>query len=255
LFKNRALSLNNSIGSPFIELHTVESTNNYAMGLVHEGVAHHGTAVFAHEQTKGKGQRDKEWISEGGKNVALSIVIEPKTLALSESFLLSMCVAVATQQFVIKSLGNEVTIKCPNDIYWRDRKAGGILIENVLQGSNWKFAIAGIGLNINQAWFPDLETKAVSFKQVTGLELDPLELAKELCKAIDGSFKLLSHQPQKLIEEYKSALFKRDEIVRFKKGSRVFNAIVKDVTTQGQLVVQHSIEERFDAGDVEWVIS
>jgi BirA family transcriptional regulator, biotin operon repressor / biotin---[acetyl-CoA-carboxylase] ligase len=245
---------NNSIGTPFIELHTVESTNNYAMGLVHEGVAQHGTAVFAHEQTKGKGQRNKEWISQKGNNIALTVIIEPKELTISESFFLSMCIAVSAQQFVSKSLGEEVKIKWPNDIYWRDRKAGGILIENVLQGNIWKYAVAGIGLNINQTEFPELETKAVSFKQVTGQDFSPLDLAQELCGIIDENYKLLLNASETIVHHYKSCLYKLNETVRLKKDSRVFNARVKDVSTMGELIVQHATEERFSVGEVEWII-
>ena len=59
-------------------LNTVDSTNNYAMAKVHAGMAAHGMAWFAKEQTTGKGQRGKSWISEKGKNIALSLVLEPE---------------------------------------------------------------------------------------------------------------------------------------------------------------------------------
>jgi BirA family biotin operon repressor/biotin-[acetyl-CoA-carboxylase] ligase len=255
LFKNRALLLNNSIGSAFIELHTTESTNNYAMGLVHEGLAQHGTAVFAHAQTQGRGQRTKEWLSEPGKNIALTLIIEPKGLNLSESFLLSMAIATAVQQSVTNYLGDYVTIKWPNDIYWRDRKAGGILIENVFQGSNWKYALVGIGLNINQTHFPGLNNKAVSFKQVTGKDFEPVALAKELCALANDWFLKLINNPPSIIESYKGSLYKLNEPVRLRKGTRVFSAVIKDVTTAGELVVQHAMEERFNVGEVEWLIN
>jgi len=245
---------NNSIGTPFIELHSVESTNNYAMGLVHEGVAQHGTAVFAHEQTKGKGQRNREWFSQKDQNVALTIVIEPNYLAISESFLLSMCIAVSTRRFVSNYLGNEVKIKWPNDIYWCDRKAGGILIENVLHGNKWIYAVTGIGLNINQTDFLELSTKAVSFKQVTGKDFNSMQLAKELCTLIDQNYETLRHQKEAIIGEYKTGLYKLNETVRLKKDNRVFNAVVKDVSNMGELIVHHATEETFAVGDVEWII-
>ena len=68
------------IGIPFIELQQVESTNNYATGLLHAGMAQHGTAVFTHHQTKGKGQRNKQWQSDAGKNIALSVINKPPSL-------------------------------------------------------------------------------------------------------------------------------------------------------------------------------
>ena len=125
------MSSSNRIGSPFIELPTVDSTNNYAMGLVHAGMAQHGTAVFTHDQTKGRGQRSKNWNSEAKSNIAISVIIEPKELSPSQAFMLSKAIAVGTLYFFDSYAQTDVKIKWPNDIYWRDRKAGGILIENV----------------------------------------------------------------------------------------------------------------------------
>src|SRR5256885_16124829 len=100
------------------------------MGLVHAGMAQHGTAVFTHEQTKGKGQRNRQWQSQKDQNIAISLVIEPKSLVISELFILSMTIATGVKHFFNSYTNGDVKIKWPNDIYWRDRKAGGILIEN-----------------------------------------------------------------------------------------------------------------------------
>jgi BirA family biotin operon repressor/biotin-[acetyl-CoA-carboxylase] ligase len=247
------LLLNNPIGTPFIELHKVDSTNNYAMGLAHEGMAQHGTAVFAHDQTKGKGQRNRQWVSSEGKNVALTLIMEPVQLINSRIFELSMCIAVGVNRFVKAYIGEDVKIKWPNDIYWRDRKAAGILIENIFKGEQWRYAIAGIGLNINQTKFPGLEARAVSFKQITGKDFEPILLAKELCEYIDTVFTTLLSDPEQIMNEYRSNLYKKNESVRFKKESRVFEAHVVDVTSHGQLVVRHAVEEKFDVGEVEWL--
>jgi BirA family biotin operon repressor/biotin-[acetyl-CoA-carboxylase] ligase len=84
----------NPKGMPFIELQSVDSTNKYAMNLVYAGMAQHGMSVFAHDQTFGKGQRGKEWASEKGANIALSVIINPFPLQLFEQFKLSVCTAV-----------------------------------------------------------------------------------------------------------------------------------------------------------------
>jgi len=232
----------------------VDSTNNYAMGLVHAGMARHGTVVFTHEQTKGRGQRQKAWVSAAGLNIALSVVLEPDGFATSQMFLISQMMATAVANFMESYAKDDVKIKWPNDIYWCDRKAGGILIENVLHGSEWKFSIAGIGLNINQTDFGELHAKAVSLKQITGKNFDPLLLAKELCDELEKQWKKMHVAPNKIVQEYKSKLYKKNEAVKLKKQNRVFEAIIKDVTTNGRLVVHHSMEETFDVGEVEWII-
>src|SRR6185503_3644805 len=110
------------------------STNKYAMGLIHndhltegQDEAQHGMVIFSHEQTAGKGQRGRTWTSEKGANIALSILLNPFQLRVTAQFKLSICIATAVHQFFSKYSGVETKIKWPNDSYWRDRKAGGIL--------------------------------------------------------------------------------------------------------------------------------
>ena len=240
---------------PFIQLHSVDSTNNYAMGLVHAAMSQHGTAVFAREHTSGRGQRNREWKSEAGSNIILSIILDlAGLLSSSQMFLLSKMTAVAAADFFNKYAAEGATIKWPNDIYWNDRKAGGILIENVFHGKEWKQAVIGIGININQTGFGELDKKAVSLKQITGKNHNPAELAKELHFLVMEYFELLLKNPSNLISRYKNLLYKREEIIKLKKGNLVFEGVVKDVTDFGDLVIAHPLEERFGVGEVEWVI-
>ena len=243
-----------SIGTPFIELQQVESTNNYATALAHEGMAQHGTAVFAHHQTKGKGQRYKQWHSEAGKNISLSVLLEPKDIVLSQSFLISMATAVGIYRFFCNYAGDETKIKWPNDIYWRDRKAAGILIENIIQGNQWKWCIAGIGVNINQTSFNAITTQATSLKQVTGKEFDPLALSKELCRYLEQAYEELHNEEISIVSAYKKALFKLNEPVLFKKDSEMFTGVVKDVAPNGLLIIQGATEQSFAVGQIEWVL-
>ena len=198
----------NPIGKPFIELQSLDSTNKYAMALIHgdhlpygHGEAQHGMAIFAHEQTCGRGQRGKNWVSERGSNIALSILLNPYPLSVPEQFKLSVCIAVSAWDLFSKYAGDETRIKWPNDIYWRDRKAGGILIENVVGASEsvarekepgiWKWSVVGTGININQTSFPADLPNPVSLKQITGKNYEPLRLAKGLCSIIEEKYQQL----------------------------------------------------------------
>lgn len=261
----------NPIGKPFIELQSIDSTNKYAMGIVHGDILpdgqdepQHGMAIFTHKQTAGKGQRGKTWVSEKGANIALSILLNPFPLKVADQFQLSVCIAVSVQEFFAKYAGDEAKVKWPNDLFWRDRKAGGILIENVIgsresdvgsQKSGWQWAIVGIGVNINQTSFsPDLPNP-VSLKQITGKTFQPVDLAKELCSVIEKNYRLLMEERfEVLFSHYQAHLYKRHETVKLKKANRVFEATIKGISQQGQLITYHSIEERFDFGEIEWMI-
>lgn len=185
--------------------------------------------------------------------MALSLVIEPRRLLLSQQFLLSVSIALACYNLVKECAGSDTCIKWPNDIYWRDRKAGGILIENVVRGTVWQFAIAGIGLNVNQTEYSSL-TNPVSLKQITGKTHDPAQLAKELCTNADAKFNQLCNGEQEvLLDEYRSVLYKRNELVKLKRNSAVFETRIKGVSRQGRLITENQVEQEFDAGEVEWL--
>lgn len=254
--------LYNLLGTPFIELASVDSTNNYALKQIHAGLAQHGTAFFAHEQVAGKGQRGKTWIAQKDSSLIISIVINPQSLQLMQQFHLSACIALSVCEFFGSYTGNDTRIKWPNDLYWYDRKAGGILIENIIgskkpeDAPGWLWAVAGIGININQVSFSEELRNPVSLRQITGKNFDPAKLAKELCSVIDRNFKqLITKGFEDIYTTYLSLLYKKNEPVKFKKGNRVFEAIIKSVLPTGELVVQHAIEESFRFGEIEWVIT
>ncbi|MES1224446.1 MAG: biotin--[acetyl-CoA-carboxylase] ligase, partial [Bacteroidota bacterium] len=98
------------LGSPFIELSSIDSTNNYALARIREGLAVHGAAFYTDDQTSGKGQMGKQWLSEKGANIALSVVIQPQSLLVSQQFQLSACIAVATQKFLETYAGDDIRI-------------------------------------------------------------------------------------------------------------------------------------------------
>jgi BirA family transcriptional regulator, biotin operon repressor / biotin---[acetyl-CoA-carboxylase] ligase len=236
-------------------LDTVDSTNNYAMEKVHAGLASHGMVWFAQEQTAGKGQRGKSWKTEPGKNIAMSLVLEPRQLNARQQFYLSAAVALACFDLFSAYAGDETRIKWPNDLFWRDRKAGGVLIENVFHGKKWKWAVAGIGININQVKFDRSIKKPVSLRQITGKEFNTITLAKELhsflMKAIDG---LDVGSEKMLIKRYNEHLFRLNEKIVLKKGNEKFETVIKGVNSEGKLLTTDLEERQFDFGEVEWMI-
>lgn len=242
----------NPIGQPFTILSSVDSTNNYAMGQVQAGLARHGAAWFAHEQTAGKGQRNKRWLTNPSENILLSVVLQPFTLTASEQFLLSATVALATCDFYKNYAGDETSIKWPNDLYWRDRKAGGILIENNFRGAEWMFAVAGIGININQTVFDPSLPNPVSLKQITGRQFNVVQLARELCTRLEERFQQLQVSgTAAILEEYELVMYKRGQKVKLRKDGQIFEAFIHGVSPAGKLIAG---ESQYDFNEVEWVI-
>lgn len=244
------------IGQPFVELSETDSTNIYAMTHIQHNMATHGSVFFAHRQWAGKGQHGKKWVTEAGQNIIMSAVIDPKPLIQGQQFRLSVAVALACYDFFSGYAGEETAIKWPNDIYWRDRKAGGILIENQLRGHNWQWAVAGIGMNINQVLFDAALLNPVSLKQITGKSFDPIRLAKELCTHLDTRLSQLEHDCfEVLLTAYNEHLFRKGEIIHLKKESSRFACTLSGVNEQGELLVENGPSDRFQFGEISWIIT
>ncbi len=271
------------IGEPFNVLPTVDSTNNYAMALARRGLATHGSVYFAREQTMGRGQREKKWLSKNNQDIILSAVLQQTGFSLNSSFLLSASMALACFDFFKKYAGAEYTrIKWPNDIYWQDRKAGGILIETVgeqqrVKGEDFsnseemeasipattnsskyysnRWAIVGIGININQTIFEKDLLNPVSLKQITGTSWNIIELARELCRFMTKRFKSMHvSTPMEILEEYNAALYKLNQQVKLKKETAIFNTTITGVSIEGNLLTKDSLNKTFAFGEVEWVL-
>lgn len=239
----------------FNVLEITESTNNYAMAKVHAGMAKHGMAWFAKEQTRGKGQQGKNWESRAGQNIAISIAFQPGKVFSQKHFLFNAAIALASFNFFKSYAGSEVFIKWPNDIYWRDRKAGGILIENKLMGNNWNWSVVGIGLNINQDSFSKRLINPVSLAQITGRNFDPVELAKKLHQNIMDSINSINENNLELIlQHYNDNLYLKGKSARLKKGNIVFDTIIKSVNEYGQLLTEDAVDRVFNFGEVAFVV-
>jgi len=236
-------------------LDSIDSTNNYAMAKVHEGLAKNGQAWFARLQTGGKGQRGKVWESQPGQNILLSIVLKPELIFRPQPFYFSAFIALCCYEFLIKSTNEAFFIKWPNDLYWCDRKAGGILIENKFVGPEWKWAVVGIGINVNQDQFNKPEQNAISLKEITDREKDPVLLAQQLHSYIIEKYNALSNDSiGDILDQYNKALYKKNEVVKLKKNQAIFSTTIKEINESGQLITEDVMLRHFNFGEVEWVL-
>ena len=238
----------------FTILDDVESTNNYAMGKLHAGLAVHGEAWFARNQWGGRGQRENQWESNKDENLLLTIILKPDKVFRHNIFHFNIIVACICHEFLAKIAGKNTFIKWPNDLYFNDRKAGGILIENVFSGQQWEWAIVGIGININQTNF-NLVNNRTSLKSITNLHYNPIELAKVLHQKVIKNLEMIDYASQdSYLNYYNDHLFKKNETVKLKKDNIVFKSTIKEVNSQGQLVTFDTIERQFNSSEIKWVL-
>ena len=127
-----------------IELESVDSTNNYAMARIHEGLALDGMVYLARHQWAGKGQRGKTWIGEPGQNLMMSLVIKPSPLKLTQQFLFSAAITLA---IIISRKDFKIKIGKLNGrmISIGGQKGRMFVIESVVTGQSWECAVVGVG--------------------------------------------------------------------------------------------------------------
>jgi BirA family biotin operon repressor/biotin-[acetyl-CoA-carboxylase] ligase len=244
-----------TIGHIFNELDQTTSTNTHAMQQIQAKLAEHGTAYFAYEQTAGKGRQGKVWQTEPKANIILSVVIDAARLKINRQFDISVVAALAVYDLLSNYVPENMSIKWPNDIYYNDSKAAGILIENSLQGKKWQWCVIGIGININQVVFSETLANPISLSLITQQSYNTISLAKELCHHLENRYQqLLQGKNALLLKKYNQHLYKKEELVKLKKNNIAFNCIIKSVDQQGKLHVKDGLQDEFDFGEVEWVL-
>lgn len=236
------------VGQSLVKLHEVDSTNTYLKNLLSNSKPLiEGTVILAEYQTAGRGQKGNVWTSEKGANLTFSILLKPGFLTVNHQFQLNKAVSLGITDVLSSILGNSVKIKWPNDIYFNDKKIGGILIENTIKGNFLKESIVGIGLNVNQKEFGLNDDRATSLSKILHQNYDLDKLLSQLCGAIEGRYlQLKGNKMQLLDNDYLDNMFRLNEIHPFEIDNQKFKGIIKGVTSTGRLTLQILDGEQID---------
>ncbi|MBB3186838.1 biotin--[acetyl-CoA-carboxylase] ligase [Microbacter margulisiae] len=223
-----------------IRLRETLSTNSYLKELIltQRDTLSEGMVVYADFQAKGRGQAGNFWESEDGENILASIYFSPNHIEPSRQFMLSQLISLALVNLLEEEI-SDVSIKWPNDIYWKEKKLAGILIENELMGNRIVHSVVGIGLNVNQIHFQSDAPNPVSLSMITGKQYDREPLLHRLIERLYTYYmRVLRDEIPNLDEEYQSHLFWKDGFHRFEQHDEIFSARIVNVQPNGQLVLQ-----------------
>ena len=240
-----------------VRVEETDSTNNYLHARANPKELPEGSVVWADFQTAGRGQIGNAWESEAGANLTFSAVLYPSFLPANRQFLISQIAALSVKQLLDKYTG-EVTIKWPNDIYWRDRKICGMLIENDLSGMSIYSSIIGIGININQKEFRSNAPNPVSLYQITGREYDLEQLMEEFLSCLYANYTLLLQGKETTIQDaYRQALYRREGFYPYEDANGRFEAEIAGIEPTGHLCLRlkdNSIR-RYEFKEVRFLLS
>lgn len=231
------------------------STNAYLSEMVNSGKELPKLfTILAKNQTKGRGQRGNVWVSEPAKNLTASILLHPGTIKPTEHFYISEVTALAVARTIANYLEEWqkpfLSVKWPNDIYYKNDKIAGILIENNIMNGVINYSILGIGLNLNQEVFPQEANNAISLKNITNKSYDIIDVMQKILSKFEDMYEDIHNEKfNNFHNTYIRRLYKKEGVHNYTdKNGIVFNARFKDVLPSGHIVLEDECgEERIFA--------
>ena len=224
-----------------IYLEETGSTNKYIQEfLSKEKNIKEGTLVWTGFQTAGRGQNKNRWESEKSANLTFSMLLYPDFLPATGQFLLSQITALGIKDFLSAFCGlQDLSIKWSNDIYWKDKKICGMLIENMLSGDFISHSILGVGININQIVFTGDAPNPVSVRQINGKMYDLNVVINFVRNAILNRYmQLLRDEKEQIRKDYFNVLYRGKGYFTYKDKSGEFSAYIKKIHDTGELVLE-----------------
>lgn len=231
-------SLRRGWGWSFVRLAETDSTNEE----VKRRGAVAGLCVIADYQSSGRGQQNASWESERDKNLLFSVALRPQEVAVSRQFRLSQAMAVAVCDG-LSDYAEDIRIKWPNDIYWKERKLSGTIIETSWHGNMVERAVIGVGINVNQRVFRSNAPNPVSLCMITGCELDCEEILHKVLTNFSDNLMLLAEDEAELACRYNDRLIWRNGLHRYRDAGGTFEAEFVDIRADGRLLLRDTNEQ------------
>ena len=220
---------------------SIGSTNTYLRELNGGDPAYDYEVAVATFQTAGRGQKGNSWESEAGKNLLFSILAHPKDINVRKQFYISEAIALAVSDSVMAAIGPEyapdVSVKWSNDVYWKDFKMAGILIENTLQGDRILDTVVGVGLDVNQKVFVSDAPNPISLKNITGREFNLDDLLQDIIARFIGYMELSADKRPDVDQAYRNHLYRREGYHKFRDENGEFLAQIEGIRPDGCLML------------------
>lgn len=225
-----------AIGRQIHYYEQVTSTMDVAREMA-EGGAMEGSVVVAEEQTSGRGRFGRKWVSAAGEGLTFSVVLYPGVWAVSR---LTIATAVVVARVLNRGYGLMPGIKWPNDVRVNGKKICGILVETAFQDDQVRYALIGIGININQS--PDLldvemSSQTTSIAYEVGHKLDREEVLQAVLLELSYVYSSLEEWST-VWADWLKAMEHLGENIKVLWGDRVEEGIAEGVDNDGNLLMR-----------------
>lgn len=242
-----------AIGRHVVYYPRIGSTNRAARTLALQEQAH-GWVVLADEQDAGRGRLERTWQSQPGRDILVSIIVQPGPAA-AESFRLTMAASVAVVLAVQRVCGITCGIKWPNDIYLHGKKLCGILSEGQAEDGRLRFMIIGIGLNANSrmAGRGELEAGAISLMDATKRLQDRTALLIALLKEFNRLYAIVDDSAGETVRQlWERHAMMLGRLVAIHNGDAVLRGTARAIMPDGRLIVRdrQGLDHKIACGDL-----
>lgn len=231
-------------------LPVIDSTNQYLLDRI--GELSSGDACVAEYQQAGRGRRGRKWFSPFGSNLYLSMywkLDQGPAAAMGLSLVIGIVMAK-----VLQRLGAEdVRVKWPNDLYLKDRKLAGILVELTGKTGDAAQLVIGAGINLKMRE-PEADTISQGWinLQEAGVNIDRNELTAMLLKELRAA--LLHFEKEGLapfISRWRGLDNFLDRPVKLLIGDQEIHGIERGIDQQGALLLeQDGIIKPYIGGEI-----
>ncbi|BCN29700.1 biotin--[acetyl-CoA-carboxylase] ligase [Anaeromicropila herbilytica] len=232
----------NYIGKKVRFYDEVDSTNLVAKKIAEEEESD-GLLVVSESQTKGKGRRGREWSSDKGCDIFMSLILKPKINPMNAS-MLTILAALAVSKSIAKIVEKDTYIKWPNDIILNNKKVCGVLTEMSTEIDYINHVVIGIGINVNRTSFPnELASMATSLYVETEQKVQRAELIASVVKEFEEMYlvflEIQTLQP--FMKEYNDTLINAKRQVKIIEYGKEYEAIAIGINEKGELMI-HDID-------------
>ncbi|MCL4550780.1 MAG: biotin--[acetyl-CoA-carboxylase] ligase [Bacteroidetes bacterium] len=237
------------VGRNFIYSDEVDSTNSVL--LTSKEFAQNGTVILAEHQNKGRGRKNREWISSPGQNLTFSILLK-RDLKESKINMINLGAAISVAQAIENLYQLNVELKWPNDVLIGKKKIAGILIESTSKGNKISKLVVGIGINVNQPNFPgkfDIPPTSVrkEFHSLVSRE----KLLSEVLNNFESILDEAKEDYKKILNDWRSRCKMIGEKVKVVDEEKSRFGLFEDIDDDGFLILkQGDKREKIHYGDV-----
>ena len=224
-------------------LRTTSSTNDKIHSMFEKNILKSGDVLIAEEQTGGKGQRGNKWFSSSGKSLTFSFILKDNNDLLIKK--ISLISGIAIVQAINQIAKINCQLKWPNDIFFKSKKLGGVLIEKKKE-----HFIIGIGLNVNDSNFDEsIKNKTCSIYSIINR---PIQRELLLAFIFNNFEKLLNEDMIKITKKWELFCNHMNTFVKFHYSKNILEGKFIGLNKNGEAKIEVNGREcLFQSGIIE----